>query len=84
NIQNTISNLLVNNAQELNQIKKSQKRYSDPYVANNIVNFILNIDCLNSEVTMPDISLGFIKSRNKSILYKCLKKLKVSLLLRDY
>ncbi|UZQ50814.1 MGDG synthase family glycosyltransferase [Clostridium kluyveri] len=63
NIQNTISNLLANNAQKLNQIKKSQKRYSDPYVPNNIVNFILNIDCLNSEVAIPGISLGFIKIR---------------------
>jgi processive 1,2-diacylglycerol beta-glucosyltransferase len=82
NMQSTISNLLANNAEKLNQIKDSQRSYSNPYVANNIVNFILNIEHKNSEVIIPDVNLNFTKSANKSILYKCFKKLKVSMLLK--
>ena len=43
NIKNTISSLLENNAQNLNQIKNSQKNYSNPQIAKNIVDFILGI-----------------------------------------
>ena len=44
NIQDTISDLLENNAQKLNEIKNSQKSYSNPDIAKDIVNFILNIE----------------------------------------
>jgi processive 1,2-diacylglycerol beta-glucosyltransferase len=44
NTKNTISSLLENNAQKLNEIKDSQKSYSNPNVAKDIVNFILNIE----------------------------------------
>lgn len=39
-----ISDLLVNNGQRLSEIKESQRYYSNPEVAKNIVNFILNIE----------------------------------------
>jgi processive 1,2-diacylglycerol beta-glucosyltransferase len=43
NIQHSISDLLANNGQRLGEIKESQKYYTDPNVAKNIVDFILNI-----------------------------------------
>lgn len=73
NIQNTISDLLSNNAQKLNEIKKSQRNYSNPYVANAIVNFILNVNCGNNEIIMSDANLKFMGSKHKSILYKRFK-----------
>jgi UDP-N-acetylglucosamine:LPS N-acetylglucosamine transferase len=82
NIQNTISDLLANNAQKLNQIKNSQRSYSNPYVANNIVNFILDIEHSNSKIIIPDANLKFAKNVNKNILYKYFEKLKVSMLLK--
>lgn len=44
NIQDTISDLLANNAEKLNQIRSSQRSYSNPNVAKNIVDFILSLD----------------------------------------
>lgn len=82
NIQNSIDDLLANNAQKLNKIKESQRSYSNPYVAKDIVNFIMNIDCNNNEVVMPEVNLEFTASGNKGILCKCFKKLKVSMMLK--
>ena len=42
-IKNTIGSLLENNAQKLNGIKNSQKNYSNPQIAKDIVDFILGI-----------------------------------------
>lgn len=44
NVQDTISDLLANNAEKLNQIRNSQRSYSNPNVGKNIVDFILSID----------------------------------------
>lgn len=49
-IRNTISELLVNDGERLQEIKSSQKAYADPDIARNIVNFILNIE--NSSETI--------------------------------
>ncbi|KOA21445.1 processive diacylglycerol beta-glucosyltransferase [Clostridium homopropionicum DSM 5847] len=43
-IKNIINSLISNNGEKLNKIKSSQKSYSNPYIAENIVNFLLNID----------------------------------------
>ena len=44
NMQNIISDLLANNGQKLKEIKSSQRCYTNPNVAKNIVDFILNIE----------------------------------------
>lgn len=41
-IKETVQNLLKNDAEELNKIKKSQYDYRDPDIVKNIVNFILS------------------------------------------
>jgi len=43
NIKNTINELMENNGQGLNEIKSAQKHYTDPNIAKNIVDFILNV-----------------------------------------
>lgn len=43
-IKDVISDLLKNNAAKLNEMKKSQKSYTNSNVAKDIVDFILNID----------------------------------------
>lgn len=43
-LENTISDLLSDNALKLNQIKKSQRHFTDPGTAKNIVNFILGLE----------------------------------------
>lgn len=40
---NTIEDLLKNNAERLNKIKKSQANYNNPNAARDITNFILSI-----------------------------------------
>jgi processive 1,2-diacylglycerol beta-glucosyltransferase len=42
-IQETLSDLLSNNAQKLNQIKNSQRSLANPNIAKNIVDFIVTI-----------------------------------------
>lgn len=44
NIKSTVSELLLNDAKKLNQIKKSQKHFMNPYAAKDIVDFILSIE----------------------------------------
>lgn len=44
NIKSTVDDLISNSSQKLNNIKTSQKVYSNPNIAENIVDFILNID----------------------------------------
>ena len=44
NLQKTIRDLLSDNARKLNQIRESQKQFTDPDTAENIVNFILGLD----------------------------------------
>lgn len=41
-IKRTVKRLLANKADKLNKIKKSQLEYRDPYIAKNIVDFIMN------------------------------------------
>lgn len=48
-IKNTIKSLISNNAQELNEIKKSQRDYYNPSAAEDIVKFILEADCCKEE-----------------------------------
>ena len=44
NIRETVSDLLSNNAQKLNQIKNSQRSFTNPNTAKNIVDFILDVE----------------------------------------
>jgi processive 1,2-diacylglycerol beta-glucosyltransferase len=44
NIKNTVNDLLINNAKKLNQIKKSQIQFMNPYAAKDIADFILCIE----------------------------------------
>jgi UDP-N-acetylglucosamine:LPS N-acetylglucosamine transferase len=41
-IKRTVKRLLANNADKLNKIKQAQLEYRDPYIAKNIVDFIMN------------------------------------------
>jgi len=43
NIRETVSDLLSNNAQKLNQIKNSQRSFTNPDTAKNIVDFIITL-----------------------------------------
>jgi len=43
-IKSIINNLISNNGEKLNKIKTAQKTFSNPYIAENIVNFLLSID----------------------------------------
>jgi len=44
NIKHLVNDLLKNNAEKLNNIKKSQREFRDPYAAKNIVEHILKIE----------------------------------------
>ncbi|WP_347476662.1 MGDG synthase family glycosyltransferase [Clostridium sp. USBA 49] len=44
NIKTTVNNLIANSGEKLKDIKNSQKIYNNPHIAENIVNFVLNID----------------------------------------
>ncbi|WP_010248108.1 MGDG synthase family glycosyltransferase [Acetivibrio cellulolyticus] len=50
--------LLINNASKLKQIKRSQKKFLNPNVAQEIADFILSIEG-SGEVTIPDSSTRF-------------------------
>jgi len=50
NMKYSISDLLENNGQKLMKIKSSQRDYTDPNIAKNIVNFILNIQNNNETI----------------------------------
>jgi processive 1,2-diacylglycerol beta-glucosyltransferase len=43
-LKKTVGKLLSDNGLKLNQIKKSQRQFANPYTAENIVNFILNLE----------------------------------------
>lgn len=47
-IHSTVTYLLANNAKQLNEIRYAQKKYCNANVAQNIVDFITNIDTSNS------------------------------------
>jgi processive 1,2-diacylglycerol beta-glucosyltransferase len=48
-----VDDLLLNNAQKLNSIKKSQREYLNPDTAKEIVDFILNIET-KGDIDIPD------------------------------
>lgn len=73
----TIGDLLSNNAEKLNQIKTSQINFSNPKIAENIVNFILSVKTNPSEFVMPEINSKFIHMRKKPTWYKHLEKSKL-------
>ena len=52
-LKSKIRELLINNGSKLKQIKKSQKKYLNPNVAAEIVNFILSIES-REEIKIPD------------------------------
>lgn len=52
NIKHTINALIENDGQKLNEIKKSQMSFSNPHIAENIVDFILNIDADAYEIAL--------------------------------
>lgn len=54
NLQETISDLLSDNALKLNQIKRSQKQFTDPDTAENIVSFIMSLDNKKEDVLYND------------------------------
>lgn len=56
-IQNVVKKLIDNNAEELKKIKDSQNDYNDSNAAEDIVNFILNIDGKFGEVSVENDAL---------------------------
>lgn len=76
-MKNTISDLLENNAEKLNQIKTSQINFSNPNIAENIVDFILSVKTNPEEFVMPEINSKFIRNKKKPIWYKNLEKSKL-------
>lgn len=55
NIQIIMNDLIANNAEKLKKIKNSQKIFANQYAAENIVNFILNIDSNFDEIVIHDV-----------------------------
>ncbi|WP_411678968.1 MGDG synthase family glycosyltransferase [Clostridium thailandense] len=82
NIKITISDLLANSAEKLNRIKEAQRNYNNPYVAENIVNFIMNIEHQNRKPIRLDDKLNLDKDGNENIFHKYLEKLKMSMMLK--
>lgn len=76
-IKSTISDLLANNAEKLNQIKNSQINFSNPNIAENIVNFILSVKTSSNKFIMPEINQKFIHIKSKPVWYKKLEKSKL-------
>ncbi|MBP2032837.1 processive 1,2-diacylglycerol beta-glucosyltransferase [Clostridium algifaecis] len=71
NIQIIINNLIANNGVKLNKIKHAQKVFSNPYTAENIVNFILNIGNDSNKVTIQKNEVPFVtKNLDNPIVYK--------------
>ena len=76
-MKHTISDLLENNAEKLNQIKTSQINFSNPNIAENIVDFILSVKINPNDFVMPKINSKFIRNKKKPIWYKHLEKSKL-------
>lgn len=76
-MKSTISDLLSNDAEKLNQIKTSQINFSNPKIAENIVNFILSVETNPNEFVMPEIGSKFIHMKKKPTWYKHLEKSKL-------
>jgi processive 1,2-diacylglycerol beta-glucosyltransferase len=53
-IKDAVTDLIANNSQELNKIKRFQRIYTNPDAAEDIVNFILSIKSNFDEVTEKD------------------------------
>ena len=56
-LRSTVNELLANNAQKLNGIKQSQREYSDPEIAKNIVDFLMSFE-KNEEIDFNAIKIG--------------------------
>lgn len=52
-LKSIVKELLINNGNKLNQIKRSQKKFLNPNVAQEIVDFLLNIEA-HGEINIPD------------------------------
>lgn len=76
NVKSTMTELLANNAERLKEIKRYQKSYSNPHIASDIVNFLLNIDNGSAE-DLPDWHAKLTRIDKKSII-RLLKKKKAS------
>lgn len=59
-LKDMVSELLDNNAEKLNQIKRSQREFRDPDIAQKIVDFILSIE-KREGVQIPEISKKIIR-----------------------
>jgi len=66
-LKDMVSDLLDNNAEKLNQIKKSQREFRDPDIPQKIVDFILSIES-KERAHIPEVSRKVIRlDRFKSI-----------------
>lgn len=70
NIRSIINNLIADNGIKLNKIKHAQKVFSNPYTAENIVNFILSIGNDFNKVKIQNVSPLVSKSLEEPIVYK--------------
>ncbi|MDP4143613.1 MAG: UDP-N-acetylglucosamine--LPS N-acetylglucosamine transferase [Bacillota bacterium] len=70
NLKNTIDNLLLNNAEKLNQIKNSQRAYINPHAAENIVDFILNYEGDYNEAAVTDVHPDDTKLDSENVSYE--------------
>jgi len=79
-IKGIINDLIANNAEKLNKIKNSQRIYSNPYIAENIVNFILNIDTFPKDAILENLNASFLINSNVPISHKYLENFKATIL----
>jgi processive 1,2-diacylglycerol beta-glucosyltransferase len=74
-LRHTIDELLKDNASKLNKIRESQRKYRNPNIAANIVNFLLSIQS-DSDGSIPEIfnkqhkKIKILKPSNIKINYK--------------
>ncbi len=73
-LKDTISDLLLSNAERLNKIKAAQRDFRNPDVAKNIVDFLLNIDT-TKKVRVPKATLRSLYKR--SYPYKAVKIIRI-------
>ena len=70
NIKNTVQSLLDDNGRKLNQIKKFQMDYTDPNIAQNIVDFIMSINTDKSQIFIQPVLTrrsDINRNRNRNI-----------------
>lgn len=70
NIKNTVQSLLDDNGRKLNQIKKFQMDYTDPNIAQNIVDFIMSINTDKSQIFIQPVHTRrseINRNRNRNI-----------------